>query len=94
MVQDDQAYAVAGWRYGQSKLGVPFARLRTEAGRHVFTVKVPGDNELSCAEHETAVADRDEMHMAVVAMGFTPTVRIVKTVATAGGATRLCVWTR
>lgn len=79
VVQDDQAYALAGWRYGQSKLGVPFARLRTEAGRHVFTVKVPGDNELSCVEHETAVADRDEMHKAVVAMGFTPTVRIVKT---------------
>lgn len=79
VVQDDQAYAPAGWRYGQSKIGVPFGRLRTEAGRHVFTVKVPGDNELSCEEHETEVTDRDEMHAAVVAMGFTPTVRIVKT---------------
>lgn len=79
VVQDDQAYAPASWRYGQPKIGVPFARLRTEAGRHVFTVKVPGDNELSCAEHETEVADRDQMHAAVAAMGFTPTVRIVKT---------------
>jgi adenylate cyclase class 2 len=73
VVQDDQAYALAGWRYGQSKIGVPFARLRTEAGRHVFTVKVPGDNELSCEEHETVVVDRDQMHAAVVAMGLTPT---------------------
>lgn len=79
VVQDDQAYAPAAWRYGQSKIGVPFARLRTEAGRHVFTVKVPGDNELSCAEHETEVTDREQMHAAVVAMGFTPTVRIIKT---------------
>lgn len=79
VVQDDQAYAPAGWRYGQSKTGVPFARLRTEAGRHVFTVKVPGDNELSCEEHESEVADREQMHAAVVAMGFAPTVRIVKT---------------
>lgn len=50
------------------------ARLRTEAGRHLFTVKVPGDNELSCEEHETEVADRDQMHAAVEAKGFTPTV--------------------
>lgn len=77
-VQDDQAYAPAGWRYGDSKIAVPFARLRTEAGRLVFTVKVPGDNELSCEEHETEVADRGQMHAAVVAMGFAPTVRIVK----------------
>lgn len=79
VVQDDQAYAPAGWRYWQSKIEVPFARLRTEAGRHVFTVKVPGENELSCEEHETQVADREQMHAAVVAMGFAPTVRIVKT---------------
>jgi adenylate cyclase class 2 len=79
VVQDDQAYAPSDWRYGQSKIGVPFARLRTEAGRHLFTVKMPGDNELSCEEHETEVADREQMHEAVVAMGFTPTVRIVKT---------------
>jgi adenylate cyclase, class 2 len=79
VAQDDQAYAPAWWMYGQSKIGVPFARLRTEAGRHVFTVKVPADNELSCEEHETEVADRVQMHAAVVAQGFTPTVRIVKT---------------
>jgi adenylate cyclase, class 2 len=24
--QDDQAYAPVGWRYGMSKIGVPFAR--------------------------------------------------------------------
>jgi adenylate cyclase class 2 len=79
VTQEDQAYAPVGWRYGQSKIGVPFARLRTEASRHLFTVKVPGDNELSCEEHETEVVDREQMHAAVVAMGFTPTVRIVKT---------------
>jgi len=33
---------------------------------------------LSCAEYVTAVADRDEMHRAIVAMGFYPTVRITK----------------
>ena len=27
--QDDQAYAPADWSYGMSKIGVPFARLRT-----------------------------------------------------------------
>jgi len=58
--------------------GVPFARLRTVDGRHVFTLKRPAENVLSCEEHETAVADRDQMHRAVIAMGFRPTVRIVK----------------
>jgi adenylate cyclase class 2 len=77
--QDDQAYAPAGWRYGMSKIGVPFARLRTQDGRHLFTVKRPIGNEMACLEHETVVDDRDQMHAALVTMGFTPTVRIVKT---------------
>jgi adenylate cyclase class 2 len=76
--QDDQAYAPDGWSYGDDRRGVPFARLRTVDGRHVFTLKRPAENVLSCEEHETAVADRDQMHRAVVAMGFRPTVRIVK----------------
>jgi adenylate cyclase class 2 len=76
--QDDQAYAPAAWRYGMSKIGVPFARLRTQDGRHLFTVKRPVDNEMACLEHETVVADREQMHAALIAMGFTPTVRIVK----------------
>jgi adenylate cyclase class 2 len=76
--QDDQAYAPADWRYGTSKVGVPFARLRTQDSRHLFTVKRPVDNELACLEHETVVADRDQMHDALLAMGFVPTVRIVK----------------
>jgi adenylate cyclase, class 2 len=81
--QDDQAYARDGWRYDMSKLGVPFARLRTQAGRHLFTLKRPIDNEMACLELETEVSDRDQMHEAVLAMGFYPTVRIVKTRRTA-----------
>ena len=77
--QDDQAYAREGWRYGDSKLGVPFARLRTEAGRHLFTLKRPVENELSCVEYETEITDREAMHHAILAMGFYPTVRIIKT---------------
>jgi adenylate cyclase class 2 len=76
--QDDQAYAPDSWAYADDRRGVPFARLRTVDGRHVFTLKRPAENVLSCEEHETAVADRDQMHRAVVAMGFRPTVRIVK----------------
>jgi adenylate cyclase, class 2 len=48
--QDDQAYAQDGWRYGLSKLGVAFARLRTQNGHHLFTLKRPTDNELACLE--------------------------------------------
>ena len=81
--QDDQAYAPEGWAYGDTGCGVPFARLRTVGGRHVFTVKRPAENVLSCEEHETVVADRDQMHQAILTMGLWPTVRIVKTRRTA-----------
>jgi adenylate cyclase class 2 len=81
--QDDQAYAQDGWHYGMSKLGVAFARLRTQGGRHLFTLKRPTDNEQACLEFETGVADRDQMHEAIQHMGFYPTVRIVKTRRTA-----------
>jgi len=78
VVQEDQAYAPVGWEYGQSRIGVSFARLRTVAGRHVFTVKRPAENVLSCEEHESSVADREEMHRALLAMGFRATQRIRK----------------
>lgn len=90
--QDDQAYAQEGWRYGMSKLGVAFARLRTEEGRHLFTLKRPTDNELACLEFETEIADRDQMNKAIQHMGFYPTVRIVKTRRTARlGELSLCL---
>ncbi|MFI6813295.1 class IV adenylate cyclase [Nonomuraea sp. NPDC050328] len=89
--QDDQAYAQPGWDYGQSKVGVAFARLRTQGNRHLFTVKTPLANEMACLEHETIVADREQMHQAVVQMGFQPTVRIVKTRRTGQAADGIAV---
>jgi adenylate cyclase class 2 len=90
--QDDQAYAQGGWDYGMSKLGVAFARLRTQDGRHLFTLKRPIDNEMACLEFETEVADRAQMHEAIQHMGFYPTVRIVKTRRTARlGELSLCL---
>jgi adenylate cyclase, class 2 len=77
--QDDQAYAPAGWQFGDSKLGVSFVRLRTVDGRHYFALKQPGENAQACLEYETEVADREAMHGAVVRMGYRPTVRVAKT---------------
>jgi hypothetical protein len=59
--------------------------LRTAGGRHLFTVKTPLANEMACLEHEAVVADCDQMHHAVVQMGFHLTVRIVKTRRIANG---------
>jgi adenylate cyclase class 2 len=78
-VQDDQAYAPDGWSYGDPKIGVSFVRLRSVDGAHTFTLKRPLENALSCVEHESRVEDREAMHAAILAMGFYPTVRIVKT---------------
>jgi adenylate cyclase class 2 len=90
--QDDQAYAPLGWRFGDDKLGVTFLRLRTTEGRHTFTLKQPAENAQSCIEHETEIADRDQMHQAILAMGFYPTVKIAKTrrTATVGGI-EICI---
>lgn len=92
--QDDQAYAPQGWRFGDGKLGVSFLRLRTVNGRrHYFAVKQPTVNAMSCLEHETQIADREQMHQAIGLMGFEPTVRVVKTrrTATLGDDTALCL---
>lgn len=90
--QDDQAYAPEGWSYGDSKRGVSFVRLRTVGGQHTFTVKRPAENALACDEHETIIADREQMHRAILAMGFSPTVRIAKHRRTAALADlSLCV---
>ncbi|MCY9785239.1 CYTH domain-containing protein [Nocardiopsis sp. EMB25] len=91
--QDDQAYAPAGWRPEMGKVGRTFARLRSlDSGAHVFTTKTPLANSMECAEHETVVADRDQMHAAVLAMGYEPTVRIVKHRRTgAAGPIGVCV---
>lgn len=92
VLQDDQAYAPAEWQFGDSKLGVPFLRLRTVNGRHYFTLKQPEDNAQACLEYETQVADRQAMHHVAIRMGYRPTVRITKTrqVATLDGCS-LCV---
>jgi adenylate cyclase class 2 len=89
---DDQAYAPLGWRFGDDKLGVTFLRLRSTEGRHIFTLKRPAENVQSCVEHETEVADRGQMHRAILAMGFYPTVKIVKTRRTATvGDIEICI---
>ena len=77
--QDDQAYAPAGWDYGQDRIQVTFVRLRSQGGDTLFTVKRPITDVRTCVEHECRVDDRDAMHRAILLMGFEPTVRIVKT---------------
>jgi adenylate cyclase class 2 len=90
--QDDQAYAPAGWQFGDSKLGVSFVRLRTVNGRHYFALKQPGENAQSCLEFETEVADRSAMHGAILRMGYHATVRVAKSRRVADlGHCSLCV---
>ena len=77
--QDDQAYAPIGWEYGDNRIDVAFARLRTQEDEHLFTVKRPITDVRTCIEHECHVSDRGAMHHAILLMGYRPTVRIVKT---------------
>ncbi len=90
--QDDQAYAPSGWDPSQGKVGLTFARLRTQDGRHVVTTKTPLANAMECVEHETAVADRGSMHGVLTALGHVPSVRIAKTRRTGtAGPIGVCV---
>lgn len=90
--QDDQAFAPLGWSFGDSKLGVSFLRLRTVDGRHWFALKQPGANAQDCLEYETEVADRQQMHEAILRMGYWATVRVAKTRRTGRhGEVSLCL---
>jgi adenylate cyclase class 2 len=77
--QEDQAYAPVGWVDGQPRIGVTFARLRVQDGVCSFTTKTPVDNVLACLEYETVVEDREQMHHALLAMGYRTTVQVAKT---------------
>jgi adenylate cyclase, class 2 len=81
--QDDQAYAQNGWRFGMSRRGVAFARLRTQGGRHLFALNRPAGDApahvvLAHVGFEAEIADRSQMHEALLQMGFYPTVRVGK----------------
>ncbi|MCK9921769.1 CYTH domain-containing protein [Frankia sp. AgPm24] len=90
--QDDQAFAPLDWAFGDGKLGVSFLRLRTVDGRHWFALKQPGANAQDCLEYETAVADREQMHEAILRMGYWATVRVAKSRRTGRyGEVSLCL---
>ncbi|MCM3883562.1 class IV adenylate cyclase [Frankia sp. R82] len=90
--QDDQAFAPLGWAFGDSKLGVSFLRLRTVDGQHWFALKQPGVNAQDCLEYETEVADRGQMHEAILRMGYRATVRVAKSRRTGRfGEVSLCL---
>ncbi|MDT3440853.1 MULTISPECIES: class IV adenylate cyclase [unclassified Pseudofrankia] len=90
--QDDQAYAPSGWSFGDSKIGVSFLRLRTVDGRHWFALKQPGTNAQDCLEYETEVVNRQQMHEAILHMGYRATVRVAKSRRTGRhGDTTLCL---
>ena len=90
--QDDQAYAPQTWTPGTSRIGVTFVRLRSQNDRCTFTTKTPVDNVLACREFETAIDDRKQMHHAIIAMGYRPTVQVIKQRRTARvGSYSLCV---
>jgi adenylate cyclase class 2 len=81
--QDDQAYAPDRWTFEDSRLDVSFPRLRTINNRHFFALRRSTINVQVCDVYETEIADRDQMHQAILNMGFCPTVRVAKTRRTA-----------
>jgi len=63
--------------------GINFLRIRRSSGKALFTIKQPQSNELDCIEHETEVSDPEELHAAILMMGYREVMRYVKTRRTA-----------
>ena len=54
-------------------------RIRESGEKFVFTIKQPKANQLDSIEHETEIANAEEMKEALILMGFHEAVRVNKT---------------
>lgn len=64
--------------FGGGKKGLNVLRIRTQAGKALFTLKQNQGNELDCTEHETEIANPEELRRAIELLGFREVVRVGK----------------
>jgi adenylate cyclase, class 2 len=92
--QEDTIYSRAGdpspWE--RMKEGDIIVRIRRDNKGALFTLKQQCTNELDNIEHETRVEDPDNLHQALLLMGFMPMVQVRKIRRTAKlGGDEICL---
>lgn len=93
--QHDRVYGLPGVP-GASENSEPWLRIRTETRgndtTHYFTLKKSVTNQLDSIEHETVVADADELEQIILSLGFVPYSDLTKQRQKAHvGAIEICV---
>lgn len=79
VIQNDVTFVDANYgAYDEFQAGKNILRIREHNGNYLFTLKQPQHNELDCIEHETEVADPQELRKALALMGYHPVVEIHK----------------
>lgn len=76
--QYDRVFIETSLTYNDVGIGVPVARIRSQGGRHIFTLKKPIGNMLDKQEHETEVADPEELKACLEMMGYKQALQIRK----------------
>jgi adenylate cyclase, class 2 len=62
LIQDDKIYLQNGLDLGDTRKGLVAMRIRNQNGKSIFNMKIQLENDLDNTEHETEVADPDELH--------------------------------
>ncbi len=78
IIQDDSIFVNFEGPFTDYKPGTNFLRLRKSKGKTVFNLKQPQSNELDCIEHETEVADPEQMRNILKYMGYHEAVQVHK----------------
>ena len=80
LTQRDIIFVVANYgNFTEFQPGKNILRIRESGGKFLLTLKQPQSNELDCIEHETEIADPDEMKRVLLLMGYQEIVRVNKT---------------
>jgi len=94
-VQRDRVYGLSG-EDGAAVNGAPWLRIRTETKngevKQIFTLKKSVTNQMDSIEHETEIANDDELEKIILHIGFTPYSDLTKTRQKArSGDIEICV---
>jgi adenylate cyclase, class 2 len=76
--QDDQIYVNFTTPFNDFAPGKNFLRIRKSGGKVMFTLKQPQLNELDCIEKEVEISSAEEMHDALLLMGYHLAVKVNK----------------
>jgi adenylate cyclase class 2 len=93
VTQEDTVYAKNVGSLKNFRNNDVFLRIRVKNGKKIiFTIKKRMSNDLDAIEHEVEVSSKEEMHAAILMMGYSEAVRIKKSrVTTTYDGCEICI---